>query len=461
MKKLPGILLAVVCCCAVICAVAEEPVEYKSKETGCTYVLLEDGTAKITGWSGGKNEALTVPETVDGVTVTALDHWTFYWADSVTVIELPNTLTTITGNPFARIPKLKTIRVAPDHPTLATIDGVLFSKTDKRVICYPTGLDATEYAIPQGIRSIGKGAFYGAKFRKLTIPDTVTDIGEGAFGSSRIRLIEIPDSVTSLGANAFDTCIYLEQVVLPEGLTHIGDYAFIRCLELESISLPDSVTTIGSNPFSECPKLQKVSVSPDHPVLAVVNDALIGREDGRLIAYPCGSFMRQYSVPQGVRSIGASAFAGNETLRSITLPDSVTAIGTLAFSNCTALTSVTLPEGLTTIGGSAFWICSSLTGVVIPEGVTTIEDYTFWECSRLTDVTLPDTLTVIGKKAFEKCGWLTSLTLPASVTAIGEEAFDECSRLTLTVPYESYAQRYAEANNIPYAYADSTDWLLN
>ena len=56
---------------------------------------------------------------------------------------------------------------------------------------------------------------------------------------------------------------------------------------------------------------------------------------------------------------------------------------------------------------------------------------------------------------------LAGLTLSANVTSIGPDAFSFFPPIPLTVPEGSYAQRYAEENNIPYTYADSTDWLLN
>ena len=46
----------------------------------------------------------------------------------------------------------------------------------------------------------------------------------------------------------------------------------------------------------------------------------------------------------------------------------------------------TLPEGLTTIGNSAFEGCSNLTSVTIPDSVTTIGSSAFRDCSRLKTV---------------------------------------------------------------------------
>ena len=50
--------------------------------------------------------------------------------------------------------------------------------------------------------------------------------------------------------------------------------------------------------------------------------------------------MTDVSIPEGVTSIGQSAFAGCKVLKSITIPESVTEIGNSAFYECTALMSV-------------------------------------------------------------------------------------------------------------------------
>ena len=63
-------------------------------------------------------------------------------------------------------------------------------------------------------------------------------------------------------------------------------------------------------------------------------------------------------------------------------------IGEEAFRDCD-LTTVILPEGLTSIGDSAFYFCNSLTAVTLPDSLTSIGDDAFSFCSSLTAVTLP------------------------------------------------------------------------
>ena len=54
-------------------------------------------------------------------------------------------------------------------------------------------------------------------------------------------------------------------------------------------------------------------------------------------------------------------FAYDNLLASITIPQGVTSIGGSAFSNCTSLASITIPQGVTSIGSSAFQLIGTNT----------------------------------------------------------------------------------------------------
>ena len=142
------------------------------------------------------------------------------------------------------------------------------------------------------------------------------------------------------------------------------------------------------------------------------------------------SYIKYVTLPDGLTSIGRSAFNDCKSLTSITIPNSVTSIGEWAFGWCSSLTSVTIPNSVTSIGNYAFWYCSGLTSITIPNSVTTIGEWAFAYCSGLTSVTLGNSVTSIGSSAFYYCSSLTSITIPNSVTSIGKEAFAYCSGLT-------------------------------
>ena len=56
----------------------------------------------------------------------------------------------------------------------------------------------------------------------------------------------------------------------------------------------------------------------------------------------------------------------------VTIPEGVTTIGAFAFAGCTALTSITIPAGVVGIGAGAFSGCTALTSISVPDSVTII-----------------------------------------------------------------------------------------
>ena len=151
------------------------------------------------------------------------------------------------------------------------------------------------------------------------------------------------------------------------------------------------------------------------------------RDWKRLLRAPC---LSEYSIREGVKVIGDSAFWGCESLTSINIPNGVTTIGNAAFQGCESLTSINIPNSVTTIGWCAFQGCESLTSINIPNSVATIGEGAFYVCNSLTSINIPNSVTTIGKNAFLGCRSLTSINIPNSVTTIGDSAFDGCESLT-------------------------------
>ena len=135
-------------------------------------------------------------------------------------------------------------------------------------------------------------------------------------------------------------------------------------------------------------------------------------------------------IPNGVTSIGNSAFYKCYSLTKVTIPDSVTSIGKYAFSHCDGLKKVTIPGSVKIIHEDAFYYCNDLEQVTLLDGVEEIEDSAFRYCIELTKVTIPDSIKWIGSWAFWESRKLAKVTLPKGVR-YGTETFSDETRTTI------------------------------
>lgn len=266
------------------------------------------------------NSAFSMCTELTGVTlpegVTSIGDGAFSRCFSIKSIVLPGSVSELGGNPFSDCIALAEIQVSEDNSRFTGVDGVLYSKDGTQLLVYPGGKQQGSVQVPEGVTSIGKGAF--ANCDDLTA-------------------ITLPSSVTHIGARAFYACESLKDITLPSSVASIGDAAFNHCLSLKSVVLPDAVAELGQNPFFGCDMLEEIQVGEGSRQYKSVDGVLFSIDGTELIAYPAGKRQSGYDVPAGMTCIGDQAFAFCGSLTSITLPSSVTRVGEGAFAGCYSL----------------------------------------------------------------------------------------------------------------------------
>ena len=220
-----------------------------------SYQVLSDGTLRLTQYEG-MDPDVTIPETIDGRTVTVLGNTIFQSAIvRPTSLTLPDTLTTLEKNVFYKcnditsvtIPKnvssighavfvtdtesssITELNVDPANPYFTSKDGVVYDKAGTTLVVYPPGREG-EFQIPAGVTKIGEYAFYySTKLTSLTLPAGLTELEEAAIAAcSSLNQLTLNSDLKTIGSFAFADTNKLFNITVPASVETISDYAFAQ-----------------------------------------------------------------------------------------------------------------------------------------------------------------------------------------------------------------------------------------
>jgi glucan-binding YG repeat protein len=275
------------------------------------------------------------------------------------------------------------------------------------------------YAVsePSNSESNASVISYKGNASTVTIPDSVT-VGEVAY------------VVDSINIGAFAACPLLEGVTIGNNVTLILHYAFWGCTSLSEVIIPESVTNIFEKAFYNC---QSLEMDEDDLAEDIITESdVFGSDDSGISFGMSGNY--RYTVIDGKATLWN--YTGNEAEPYIpaVVGDGIPVkkIGAGTFCMCKSVTSVNIPEGIESIGFSAFNQTGPLSSVTLPTSLKRTDSHAFLG-SGLTAITLPDNLEIIGPYNFAGT-MLTEIKIPESVTSIGERAFSGTLLTEVTIP---------------------------
>ena len=96
--------------------------------------------------------------------------------------------------------------------------------------------------VEEGVKSIGRAAFFESSVERITTASTVSKVGDRAFEScTNLSFITIPKEWKTVGKYLFEGCTSLTDVEIEDGVSTISYQMFSGCTSLSSISLPNSI----------------------------------------------------------------------------------------------------------------------------------------------------------------------------------------------------------------------------
>lgn len=201
-----------------------------------------------------------------------------------------------------------------------------------------------KYTIVDG-RIIADQAYYrNMKLSNVSIPSGIEEIGEFAYArSSAVQLI-IPEGVKSIGYGAFYHCDSLNSVSLPSTLICVEPKAFVHSAWVENFlsgTAGDGDFLISGNTLVAY-RGNSPEVTVPEGVYLIAGEAFKGHEE-----------IEKLILPQSLKVIGEGAFEDCKKLSSVEFGENIEDIKDRAFAYCN-LASVTLPASLKTLGLGAF-----------------------------------------------------------------------------------------------------------
>ena len=245
------------------------------------------------------------------------------------------------------------------------------------------------------------GEIYGTITGALVIPDSVLYDG-------------MMQAVTEIRCGGLNEQRNMTSVTLPKGLTKVS--GFYECTGLTRVDFGGTIAQWCNIVFENW---------HSNPTRYAHHLYIGGEEVVNLV------------IPEGVNSIGYSAFIGLNAMTTVTIPVSLDSVGEAAFEGCDGLVRVNYNGTLADwcnigfhnnisnplIYGHNLYIGGSkVTELVIPVGVSQIKNEAFNGINDIQSVVLPEGLLSIGRNAFVNTLVDDGITIPTTVTYIGTGA---------------------------------------
>ncbi|MBR2337773.1 MAG: leucine-rich repeat domain-containing protein [Clostridia bacterium] len=389
--------------------------------------------------------------------ITELSNYIFNGCESLAYVEIGKNTTYIEINVLNTV-NLKNIVIHEENPSYKSIDGNLYSKDGKTLLCYAKGKEDSQFIIPEDVTAIGLRAFLKCdSLKKIIIGKNVAEIDEFAFLEcynlegfeveySNSCYKEIDGNLYTKDGTELIQCAVgdkAETFDVPKTLTDVKSNALVGYRSIKNINVVDleawcnlaghysfSHYTASQRNFYINGELVSEIVVPD-TVTTLKRFTFSGFENIQVI-----------NVGDGVTQLEYSSISACKNLKEIVFGKSVKVLQDGSYISCTGLEKITVDEenpSYKSINGVLYTKdCSVLlkypeakadTEYTVIEGVRVIEQSAFFKNENLQRINLLEGLEEIKRNAFSLCKGLKGIEIPSSVTTLGDSAFSSCLSL--------------------------------
>ena len=226
----------------------------------------QGGNIRILKYTG-KNKKVVIPDKIQGKKVTSIKEGAFNNCKNLKELTLGKNVKSLgvdiesLGNLYSSLEngesiakticdeciKLENINVKKNNTKFKAKNGVLYSKSGKEILIYPSGKKNGKFKIPNKVVKIKAAAFSNSKHLvKVSLGNNVTDIEQGAFWKSGITSFEVPDNTDYIGNECFAFCKKLKKVNIGKKLRWFELNHFWGCANLQKINLNKIMVTCQS-----------------------------------------------------------------------------------------------------------------------------------------------------------------------------------------------------------------------
>ena len=207
-----------------------------------TYTEKEDGTVELASVANTEKAKEFSIDSNDGKAVTSIAHHPFKWDENIETVYIGKDVAALYGESFVNLRALKEFVVDEANENYISVDGVLYTKDMKTLLCVPKAYEGAEFTVPEKVEVIGRSAFSDCKFEKVILPEGLKRIENMAF----LKAEALKEIVSYKGDETYAS--------LPEGLEFIGVDAF-NYAGISYLYIPASIKEIGAYSFTYCAKV--------------------------------------------------------------------------------------------------------------------------------------------------------------------------------------------------------------